>query len=1148
MMQNARVMLLSAAFAALFWGCEKSSERVESIAFSPDGGKIAFAFKSSLFLADVDAPGPGTWALEGVALAEPHFSWSPDSRWIAYTASEAGSWDIWLYDLGTRVHSQLTNHLAKDHLATFWPGSGRVLFVSTRGRQPDIWHVGIDACLANPLEQDADCEQLTNDEDAESELSVSFDGRVLVFKSTSPSGEHRIVAHRMPEESSSFLVPPGRALGQLRVAPNGEALAFVGHDGLYVAELSSDAIGQAELVLKRDGSGSMGFDWSPDSGSLLVANRGCIVRKHLGWLGGKKILTKPLSPDTLPVWHPDERRFAYCPGFEDKNLLVATSPVESTETRHWSLATPELAYVAARYERAKDRRDAALALAGMGAGSIKGGGDQAAVHRLHAELLLSAGKIDEALTVYDSKLKGSAEVGAIQLVFNRDLPAAKAAFAAAASEEKTWRHGIIKRAMDELEGPALDIFCRAMAAEYESDFRRAATDWRGLAAAAAKSESLSAWASRAHRRITQLCQEELRDPRAAIKAYRRWLEVQPQHPDAASSAMAIARLLEGQKEYKRAAREYERIASVYPAATKAEALLALASLYQSKLNEPAKALEAAQAARVEAQDAGADARQTLLDAWNQEVDLRLQHERDPKAALAAATRLPKLIGPPSDEALVEAIDRCLRSFDLAYKPELANEALQTLLPLVADADGLHSLVTQQAEHLLRRLSPEPFVKCKLGHLPHWCDARVRIVSEHMDKCLPPDASRPERFALKLIAAWRPGDVDALLKPLEKLRQSGDTSDEVKSKLAMGYYVLGNFHQTQRDMPRALAAYDKLLDVVDDSDFEQYKPVIAECQKLLPRRVDVVRQWLDLERSIAHGLWVPVAFVFSAAEGDGDEPGDGIQWLVRRLREAAPQYEEFLKKRQKTSLADDACFRLIEISPPERKRARAQHFIETYPASRLFGRALGFYVACHRQEHTPWLAAAYLTDLAGNPGYAACVPTLHLAVGELYADDLERFDLGKPHFEEVSRQHPASPEWPNAEKRLIEELLRQKERGHAAPRLQSLIAKCPDFPWVKTGSATLALGQTWEKLGQWPRAEEAYVTVITQHRELDEVKELKLLKRCFSRFSPDALDRIHKAAPDDLRKLMAELDPEQAAKLRARYPRLAEAEKTPAQQP
>lgn len=1137
------VPLLLAACFGLVPGCENTPDKVESIAFSPDGEKIAFAYKGSLFLADAAADGPGTWASEGAALAEPHFSWSWDSRWIAYTSSATGSWDIWLYDLGTREHSQLTRHLAKDHLATFWPGSGRVLFVSTRGRRPDIWHVGIEAHVPNAPEQNAACEQITNDEDAESDLSTSFDGQILVFKATSPAGQHKIVVRWMYVETSYSIVPPGKALGQLRVAPDGEALAFVTDQGLYIAELSREAIGKPQLVLKSEGASTMSFDWCPSSRSLLVANGGSIVRKDLGWLGRETDLTQALSPDALPVWHPLEQSFAYSPGIEGKNQLVAVAPLQHTQARQWLLATPDLAHAAAKYERAKGRRDAALALAGMGADSTKDTGDRTAVYLLQAQLLLSAGRINEALTVYESKLRDSAEVGAIQFVFNRDRVAAEAAFAAAKGGEKTWQLKTIELAMAELQAQALDQFCLAMKAEYESDFGRAAECWERFAETAAKSETTSAWVTRAHRRITQLCEKELSDPRAAIKAYRRWLEAEPKGPDAASSAMAIARLLEGQKDHKQAAREYERIAAAYPAETKAKALLALASLYQSKLNEPAKALEAAQAAVAAAREAGPDAKQTLLDAWNQEVDLRLQHERDPKAALAAATRLPELVEPPGDEDMVKAIDRCVRSFDLASEPELANEALAALLPLVADADGSRKLVTQQAEHLLQRLSPELFVECKLGHLPHWVDSRVRLISAHIDKSFAPDALPMERFGVKLLAAWRPGDVQALLEPMDKRRQSGDTSDDVRSALAVGYYVLGNFHQTRRDLPRALEAYDKLLDVSDDSDLKQYTPVIAECRKLLPKRVDVVRQWLDLERSIAHGLWVPVAFVFSAAEGDGDGLGDGAEeWLAKRRREAVPQYEEFLKKHHKTSLADDACFRLIEISPPDRKRARAQQFIEAYPGSELFGRALVLYVAGHRQEHTPWLAAAYLSDLTGKLGYAACVPALHIAVGELYADDLKRFDLAKPHFEEVSRQHPASPEWPAAEKRLIEALLAQGACGQAAPRLQSLIHKCPDFPWVKTGSAAVALGETWEKLGQWAKAEEAYVTVITQHRDLDQVKELKLLRRCFALFSPAALDRIHDAAPDDLRKLMADLTPQQAAKLRARYPDLAVPEK------
>ncbi len=207
-------------------------------------------------------------------------------------------------------------------------------------------------------------------------------------------------------------------------------------------------------------------------------------------------------------------------------------------------------------------------------------------------------------------------------------------------------------------------------------------------------------------------------------------------------------------------------------------------------------------------------------------------------------------------------------------------------------------------------------------------------------------------------------------------------------------------------------------------------------------------------------------------------------------------------------------------------------------SRVFGRAVEEYATALAGQDMPWFAATFLAGLAKKPDYARHLPVLHTTIGSLYDEHLDRFALAKPHFEIVSHKHPSSSYWPMAEKPLIEGLLRDRKWQSAAPRLHELIGKCPELEWVKEGAATLALGEAWEKLDHWPKAEEAYVTVITQHRDLLEDKGRGLLWRCLDRLTPAALDRIHEAAPGDLRYLLKKLDAERAARLRERYPDLA----------
>ena len=230
-------------------------------------------------------------------------------------------------------------------------------------------------------------------------------------------------------------------------------------------------------------------------------------------------------------------------------------------------------------------------------------------------------------------------------------------------------------------------------------------------------------------------------------------------------------------------------------------------------------------------------------------------------------------------------------------------------------------------------------------------------------------------------------------------------------------------------------------------------------------------------------------------------------------------------------------RLAEV-PGGTRAAWAGRFLRDYPESRLFGRALESYVEAHASRHTPWLAAMALADLAAQPTHKGCRAALELAIGRVYADQLSRPDLALPHFEKVSREFPESPQWPDAEKRLALDLVALEEWPDAAARIARLEAKCPDFGWVRSGEAALQLGEAWERAGQWPKAEEAYVRGLTRHRDLEPVKDLSLLRRCFSRLSPASLDQIHAAAPDDLRQLLKDLGADQAADLVAKYPDLA----------
>jgi len=118
---------------------------------------------------------------------------------------------------------------------------------------------------------------------------------------------------------------------------------------------------------------------------------------------------------------------------------------------------------------------------------------------------------------------------------------------------------------------------------------------------------------------------------------------------------------------------------------------------------------------------------------------------------------------------------------------------------------------------------------------------------------------------------------------------------------------------------------------------------------------------------------------------------------------------------------------------------------------------------------------------------------------------------------VSKQFPDAAEWAEAEKRLIEAMIRDDDLAPAVGRLTGLREKRPDFEWVKKGHATLELAKALEKLGDWPRAEAEYVRAITKEWPFDGDERVKLLRRLLPRLSPASVERILQAVPEDLQK-------------------------------
>ncbi|MDX1557119.1 MAG: hypothetical protein R3212_13905, partial [Xanthomonadales bacterium] len=76
--------------------------------------------------ANADLSGPVSTVKDAYA------SWSPDGSRIVFVSTRAGNWDIWAIDANGENLAQLTDHEADDHYPAFSPDGTTIAFVSAR--------------------------------------------------------------------------------------------------------------------------------------------------------------------------------------------------------------------------------------------------------------------------------------------------------------------------------------------------------------------------------------------------------------------------------------------------------------------------------------------------------------------------------------------------------------------------------------------------------------------------------------------------------------------------------------------------------------------------------------------------------------------------------------------------------------------------------------------------------------------------------------------------------------------------------------------------------------------------------------------------------------------------------------------------------
>ena len=107
--------------------------RFSDLALSRDGRKVAFVARGEIFAASSKDGDPAE-RITRTDAAERQPSWAPDSRRLVYTSSRDGSYQLYLYDFGTRTEAKLTSDAAGSHLARWSPDGKSIAYLRGRDR------------------------------------------------------------------------------------------------------------------------------------------------------------------------------------------------------------------------------------------------------------------------------------------------------------------------------------------------------------------------------------------------------------------------------------------------------------------------------------------------------------------------------------------------------------------------------------------------------------------------------------------------------------------------------------------------------------------------------------------------------------------------------------------------------------------------------------------------------------------------------------------------------------------------------------------------------------------------------------------------------------------------------------------------------
>jgi serine/threonine-protein kinase len=235
---------------------------------------------------------------------------SPDGKRVAVSISDEGKHDIWIYELDHGPLTRLT--FEGDNFYPSWTADGkRIAFTSTRAGIYDLYWKQADGSRA--------AEPLLTAEFAQTEISFSPDGKLLVYRGSHPdTGRDIWILPLEGERKPQPVLQTSFNEFTPMLSPDGRWLAYTsdesGRNEIYVSDISSSGggrwqvstVGGTEPLWSRDGREL--FYRSGDN--IMLA---AIETEPIFKVQARKVLFKDVyatyGPYTNYDIHPDNKRF-----------------------------------------------------------------------------------------------------------------------------------------------------------------------------------------------------------------------------------------------------------------------------------------------------------------------------------------------------------------------------------------------------------------------------------------------------------------------------------------------------------------------------------------------------------------------------------------------------------------------------------------------------------------------------------------------------------------------------------------------------------------------------------------------------------------------------------------------------------------------